>query len=335
MKVLGRDYTREELLRRSNPSAIYGTRRLELSDGRGRGQRIIEVKTSAGLRASLSVDRCLDILDLEYKGINISFLSKNGVVSAALTSPDTDSFPNYWPGGFLYTCGLRNTGPSCNINGEFFPTHGRIGVTPAESVSVSTNEDLITISGKVRETALFGPNLEMERKISLPSDGAKITVKDIISNLTPEAENVLFLYHINFGFPFLSEDIELEFPESDIRGRTDLAQKNMENRLKITPPIDGEPELVFFYQPKEKDVNVSLSNRRLGIKAVLSYDSLKLPVLSQWKCMRSGDYALGIEPGTSFLRGRKEELKNGYDIRLPGFGHLEYGFTITLNDANS
>ena len=52
------------------------------------------------------------------------------------------------------------------------------------------------------ETALFGSRLEMERKISIPSDGAKINVCDTINNLTPETETVFLLYHINFGFPF-------------------------------------------------------------------------------------------------------------------------------------
>jgi hypothetical protein len=89
---------------------------------------------------------------------------------------------------------------------------------------------------------------------------------------------------------------------------------------------------VFFHLPKEKDAHVTLSNPNMGIKATVSYDSSRLPVLSQWKCMKSGDYALGIEPGTSFLRGRKEELENGYDIRVSGFGQLEYMVTLTVED---
>jgi len=335
MEILGRKYTQEEIFRRCNPDVIYGARKIELSDGRGRGQRLIEVKTSAGLRASFSQDRCLDILDLEYKGVNLGFLSKNGIISTALTNPETDSFTKYWSGGFLATCGLRNTGPSCNIDGEFFPVHGCIGITPAENVTVFVDENKMIITGKIRETALFGACLEMERKITIPSSGAKITISDTIKNLTPETETVFLLYHINFGFPFLSEELAIEFPEGEVRGRTELAQENIDSRIKITPPIDGEPELVFFYQPKEQDAEVKLVNKGLGIKAVINYDSSRLPVLSQWKCMRSGDYALGIEPGTSFIRGREEELKNGYDIRLPGFASLEYGFAITLDKTKS
>ena len=335
MELLGRKYSYEDLLRRCNPDVLYGARRVELCDGRGRVLRIVEVKTSAGLRVSFIEDKCLDILDMEYKGVNIGFLSKNAVISGAATNPETDSFTKYWSGGFLATCGLRNTGPSCCIDGEFFPIHGRIGVTPAENVNVSVDNNEIIITGKVMETALFGPRLEMNRKITIPSGGAQITINDTIKNLTPETETIFLLYHINFGFPFLSEDLTLVFPEAQVSGRTDLARDNIHSRTIITPPIDGEPELVYFYRLREKDAIVGLINQQLGIKAMISYDSGRLPVLSQWKSMRSGDYALGIEPGTSFIRGRKEEIEDGYDIRVPCFGSLEYGVTILIEEIKS
>jgi len=330
MDIFGRAYTREELLRRCNPSALYGVRRVELSHGRGRGRRLIEVKTADGLRASFSEDNCLDILDLEYRGVNLAFLSKNGVVATPMANPETDSFTKYWAGGFLSTCGLRNTGPACEIDGEFFPLHGHIGLMPAEHVNVTVEEQEIAITGKVRESALFGHCLEMERKITIPTDGAEIAIHDTIHNLTPEAEAVLLLYHINFGFPFLSEDLVLTFPAGEVRGRTALAQEKIADRAEITPPIDGEPEVVYFYTPEERDVTVGLANKRLGIRAAVQYDRTRLPVLTQWKSMGSGDYALGIEPGTSFIRGRKEELENGYDIRVPAFGSLEFKVTIAL-----
>ncbi|MCL2839074.1 MAG: aldose 1-epimerase family protein [Oscillospiraceae bacterium] len=332
MDIFNQEYSREDILRRCNPSALFGARRVELTDGRGAGHKLIEVKTTAGLRASFIESRCLDILDLEYRGVNLGFLSKNGMIESPIANPEINSFTKYCAGGFLFTCGLRNTGGNCEVDGEFFPIHGHIGLTPAESASIDVNDKEIVITGKVRETALFGHCLEMERKITIPSDGAKITVRDTVHNLTPEAEHVLLLYHINFGFPFLSEDLELKFPKGEVKGRTELAQSAISEHAKITPPIDEEPEVVYFHSPEEKDVSVNLSNARLGVEAIINYDASELPVLAQWKCMRSGDYALGIEPGTSFIRGRKEELENGYDIAVPPFGKLEFGFTVEFNN---
>lgn len=332
MNIHGQAYSREDLLRHCNPSVLYGARKIEIAEGRGRGHRLIEVKTASGLHATFSEDKCLDIIDLSYKGVNLGFLSKNGIVSTPIANPETNSFTKYWPGGFLSTCGLRNTGRPNEVNGEFFPLHGHVSLTPGENVCVNVNEKEITISGKVRETALFGHCLEMERKITIPSDGAEIAINDTVYNLTPEEEPVLLLYHINFGFPFLSEHLELKFPECEVRGNTSLAQEKISERTKITPPSDGAEELVYFYTPKEKDVKVNLANRKLNISTEVSYDSTQLPVLAQWKCMRSGDYALGIEPGTSYLKGRKGELESGYNIKVPGFGKLEFGVTISVGN---
>ena len=332
MKIMDSNYTKNELLRRCNPDALYGVRRVEIADGRGRGQRLIDVKTSGGLRASFMEDRCLDVLDFEYKGVNLAFLSKNGLVPSSSIDVETDSFAKYWQGGFLLTCGLRNVGPPCTYEGEFFPLHGRVGFMPAEDVSVAVCEEEIVIAGKVRETSLFGHNLELSRKISIPSDGSKIIVHDKVSNLAPEAETIFLLYHINFGFPFLSEDLNLEFPPGEVKGRTVAAQEKIDTHTIITPPIDGEPEFVFFHMADERDARAELTNKPLGIKATVKYDSSCLPILAQWKCMKSGDYALGIEPGTSFIRGRKDELEDGYDLSVPGFGSLEFGFEVSLED---
>jgi len=319
---------REDLLRRCNPASIYGARRVIIAEGRGKGQRLIEVKTAAGLRASFFEDKCLDIFDLEYKGVNLAFLSKNGLTAVSHT--EKDSFSKYWPGGFLSTCGLRNAGPPCTVNGEFFPLHGHIGLTPAEQISVRTDESNITITGITKETALFGHSLEMERTIIIPVDGAKITVKDQVRNLAPEDEHIIFLYHINFGFPFLDEKLVVKFPEGEVKGRTPEAQAVIDSHASFTAPKDGEPECVFFHYPKEEHPQVKLTNPELGISAGIQYDRKQFPILIEWKSMKSGDYALGIEPSTSTIKGRAGELENGYNIKVPGFGSLEYGFTLTL-----
>jgi len=336
MNVLGTNYTREELLRYSNPpSTLYGARRVEIAEGRARGQKYIEVKTSAGLRAFISEDRCLDIVELEYRGINLGYLTKNGLVATGTASPETNSFRRYYMGGFVNTCGLRNTGFFCNVDGEFFPVHGHIGLTPADNVCVNVNEDEIVISGKMRETAFGGWNLEMERKITIPSDGAKVTVHDRIDNLTPNPEIILFMYHINFGFPFLSEALNIEYPKSEkVCGHPLMpaSQENFDRRMEITPPVDGDPEMCYSHFVKKEEAIVRMFNERLKLKGTLSFDGSKLPILTQWKSLRPGDYAFGLEPGNSRLLNRENELKDGFDTKVAGYGSLEYGFSFDVTE---
>jgi hypothetical protein len=67
-------------------------------------------------------------------------------------------------GGFLATCGLRNSGLPNDCDGEHFGFHGRIGQTAAEQVSILSDlyapKPMIEISGVVREGRLFGANLQ-------------------------------------------------------------------------------------------------------------------------------------------------------------------------------
>ena len=328
MKIFGEDYNREDLLRYCNPAAVCGVRRVTVSHGRGKGQGLLEVKTASGLRATLLEDKCLDILDLEYKGVNLGFLSKNGLINE--NHPETDSFFRFWQGGFLSTCGLRNVGPSCTTDGELHPLHGRIGLTPAENVNVSVNNETITITGVMRESALYGHCMELERTMEIPCDASTITVKDVVRNLTPEEAPVFVLYHLNFGFPFLSESLKVDFPEGDVKGHTAEAQAIINDHALFTAPADGIKEHVFLHTPKSERPNVRLSNPRVGVTVDISYDSRQLPILAEWRCMRAGDYALGIEPSTSGIKGREGELASGYNIKVPGFGTLEYGFTINI-----
>jgi len=331
MSIFGKQISSEDLLRRCNPSALYGARRVTVADGKGKGQGLIEIKTTAGLRVTLLEDKGLDILDVEYKGVNLGFLSKNGLTNQNHT--EADSFLRYWQGGFLGTCGLRNVGEPCTVDGEFFPFHGRIGLAAADFVKIDVNEKRIAITGTMRESALFGYCLEMERTIEIPSDGANISVKDVVKNLTPEAQPIFLLYHINFGFPFLSEDLTVKFPEGEIKGRTPEAQAALERHNMFTTPEDGIKEHVYFHLPKHDKPVVTLSNKQLGVTAEVIYDKKQLPILAEWHCMRSGDYALGIEPTSSFIRGRGQELANGYDVAVPGFGTLEFGFDLKVTEA--
>lgn len=247
MKVQGKDFSRRDLLRHCNPSALYGARRLIVSEGRGKGQGLIEVKTTAGLRLTLLEDKCLDILEMEYRGINLGFLSKNALVNE--NNPEADTFLKYWQGGFLGTCGLRNVGAPCSVEGEFFPFHGRIGQSPADKIKISEKDELISISATVRESALFGHCLELERTIEIPADGATLRLKDVVRNLCPEPEPVFLLYHINFGFPFLSEALSANFPEGELKGRTAEAEAILGSHASFTAPVDGAAErlnMCFF-----------------------------------------------------------------------------------------
>ena len=66
-----------------NPRQLYTLRRLTAAEGKARGTQIIEVCTAGGLQLDLLPDAGLDIGQTRYRGINMSWMSKNGYDSLA------------------------------------------------------------------------------------------------------------------------------------------------------------------------------------------------------------------------------------------------------------
>ena len=294
-----------------NPAQLVTLRRVTVSEGKAKGTEIIEVKTADGLELDILPDAGLDIGQCRYRGINMSWMSKNGYDSPAAISPYETEFVNTFPGGLLYTCGLRSAGPANRDNGEWHPLHGRYHSLQAEQLCAEIVDDEIVVRGTIRETALFGHVLEVRRTIRIPAFGASVTVQDTVTNRTPRDEEIMQIYHCNFGYPLLSEKARLHLPEGrETIPRTDFAKTGLGRDCTFDKPIPGEEERVFFQKMKE-DFSARLENPDLGVSMTISWSGDTLPILSQWRSMASGDYVLGLEPTNCYIMGRHDERENG------------------------
>ncbi len=304
----------KELIRQGyigNPAQLVTLRRVTVNEGRARGSEIIEVKTAGGLEVDILPEAGLDIGQCRYKGINMSWMSKNGYDSPAAISPYETEFVNTFPGGLLYTCGLRSAGPANRDNGEWHPLHGRYHSLQAEHVSTELGHDEIIIKGTVRETALFGHCLEVKRTIRIPVCGASVTVEDTVSNQTPRDEEIMQIYHCNFGYPLLSEKARLVLPENrETTPRTEFAATGLGRECEFDKPVDSEEERVFFQKMRD-EFWARLENPELNVRMTISWSGGSLPILSEWRSMASGDYVLGLEPTNCYISGRHDERENG------------------------
>ncbi len=141
-----------------NMDQLAGVRLSRLESGNAAGKRIAEVYNAAGLRFTILPDKCMDLFDLSYKGVNIAFHSKNALSAAEPFYPVPSEFFGYWSGGMLATCGLSNIGgadesdPAC-----VHPIHGRIGYQSADCFGYDCawqGEDyVLTLEGRMRERA--------------------------------------------------------------------------------------------------------------------------------------------------------------------------------------
>ena len=83
----------------NNAAQVFGVRRYTVNGGAENGLRVIEC-VNGNLRFLLNESKALDIMQIFYKGQNVSFISKNG-----FSARETE-FLNRFEGGALYTCGL-------------------------------------------------------------------------------------------------------------------------------------------------------------------------------------------------------------------------------------
>ena len=314
-----------------NLAQLITLRRVEMQEGRARGTQIIEVATAGGLSLDILPDAGLDIGQARYRGVNAAWMSKNGYDSPAVFSPHENEFAHTFPGGLLYTCGLRSAGPANRDGEEWHPLHGRYHGLAAEHVCAELEGEEIVIRGTVRETALFGHALEVKRTIRVPAMGASVTIQDEVTNQTPRDEEYMQIYHCNFGYPLLSEKARLILPrERETIPRTPFALMGLGRQCTFDPPVDGEEERVFF-QKMRGEFWARLENPALNTRMTLSWSGDTLPILSQWRSMASGDYALGLEPTNCYIMGRKAERENGTLPVLRAYDSIRNTVTIRFD----
>ena len=284
--------------------------RVQVTEGRGNGARLIYV-ANGKLNFVLAESNALDVLRLWYRGVNVGFVSKNGLYTAP------DDFLHSFPCGMLYTCGLDAIG---GVEGH--PVHGRIHSIPAEVKELRANEAGVRIVAEIRDTALFGENLVVTRTIETAAESAELKLTDRIENRAFRDEKYCLLYHVNVGWPFVDVGAVIKGNLVESRPRTPLAAREKAKMLVVEPPADNFEEACYFH--RTRDGVVSLVNKKLGL-AFTVRSSLKKFV--EWKSRASGDYVIGLEPCTCWL---DDEMK--MSVLRPGKS-VTHTVTLAVKDV--
>ena len=271
----------------SNRAQVCSVRRYTLAEGRAKGLDVIDCDNGK-IRFLLNVTKALDVMQLYHKGCNVSFLSKNAFVK------DNLNFLRRFEGGMLYTCGLDSVGGR-----EGYELHGNLHNIPAEVIRAEANDDGIVVEADIYDTALFGQNLVLRRKVTAKVGSDDFTVEDTLKNTAYRPENYCLLYHVNVGYPMLDAGATVEMDVASVTPRNEWSAQNEARRTLIGENVDNEDETAYFLKlavPK-----ATLKNEKLGKAFTLSYSAETLPCFVQWNSMASGDYALGFEPCTTYL----------------------------------
>lgn len=334
----GGETAAHELRRRvGSMEQLAGVREYVLSDGPSQGIRAMRLYNAAGLDLELLAGRALDIGRAAWQGMPLAWLSSTGPVHPAFFEPQGAGWLRVFGGGMLTTCGLTHYGPPEVDGGEALGQHGRASSLPAQRVQVDEawvgETYQIEVRGKTRETAVFGPNVVLRRRIRISLWQPGFTLDDEVTNEGFSRAEHMLLYHMNFGFPLLDDGTRLAVARQATRPRDAEAAKGLGQELTMSGPIPDYQEQVFYHEIKADGEGVGRAcvyNPKLGngLAVLLEFDARSMPRLVEWKMMGEGLYVLGVEPGTSFVDGRVAERQAGrVPVLQPGESrryHLEF-----------
>jgi hypothetical protein len=309
---------KQELLRHvGSLQQVAYVRPVTYAEGRSSGLKAYDVKNGK-LSMRIMADKCLDVSEFSYGGVNINFLSKPGLQGRNQYDTNGQEAIYSIMGGLFFTSGLDNICAPCTINGVDYPMHGRVRTTPAEHLSADAHwEDgdyVMKVSGEIREAALFGSNMTLRRSISTKLGEKSVTVTDEIENQSFRNEPLMLLYHINMGYPFLDENTRLLIPTSKVTARDSDGKGHEAEYDRMGAPKDNEPEYVFIHSLKydqNGDAMVCVLNEPLGLGLKLEFNKKNLPYFMEWKSTASGDYVIGLEPSNSSVYGQTYHVENG------------------------
>ena len=329
----------------SNTNQLGGIETSVLDNGAGRGTRIAWINTGTGLRFKVVLDRAMDIADAFFNQHSLAWLSHGGI-----TSPDP--FSNHglewlrtFGGGLLTTCGLTHIGgPEADAFGER-GLHGQISNIPAEIESITQPDPVLgkmemSITGRMKQTQVLGPNLEMKRTISATLGQAVIQIRDEVINRGNTPAPHMLLYHCNFGWPLVDEGTAIIWQGTWQPREADPKIFREGNNFRQCPaPLEehqgsGEEAAFIDVTPDASGQCVcGLHNPHLGFAVALRFPKEQLPWLINWQHWGKGEYVTGLEPSTHPPIGQAKAREQNTLIYLtPGESRI-YNLEIeVLND---
>ncbi len=321
-ELYGMTLSKREILERvGDISQICDARQMRFDDGRAEGVRSIEITTGSGLAFTLLPSRGLDISRASYRGTPLSWLSAVGETSPYYYQPEGMEWLKGFFGGLLTTCGLSHASHPCEDDGESLGLHGPVSHIPAQDVSVVKewrDEDYhITVSGSVREVSVYGRNLVLHRTLETSLGGRSLTITDTVENAGFRTSPLMLLYHVNPGWPVLSEQSRISAPVLSSRGFDERSDAEAGTWNTFLPPQKDYEQRGWFHDMSADAtgiVPVCIVNETLELGVYLSYPKKEFPYFVEWKQLGQGEYVVGIEPGN--ITGNRAHMR--------GEGTLEF-----------
>jgi len=339
------EWPRKELLKRVGlANQLGGIEHVVCCDGKARGVELLTVRTAAGLEFSVVPSRALDIYSARYQGRSLSWNSPVGLVHPAYYDSRGLEWLKTFSAGLVTTCGLTTAGaPSVDADQDL-GLHGSISATPAERLHYGERWDedecTLQVSGVIREVPENGAALVATRRISTLLNGKSLRVLDHVENVGSVKSPHMQLYHINLGFPLLTEYSRIYAPSKDQQARDPYSSQNLASWAVMDQPSANATEHVFYHdmQPDKSGmvaIVVVSDQRQPDFGLELRYPKTQFPCFTQWKMTQSHYFVLGLEPANCHVGGRYAERQNGTLQFLQPLESRTFEFELEVLDGHA
>jgi len=226
---------------------------------------------------------------------------------------------------------IDNTGNRAKMD---LTLHGKVGNIPASVVEVVIERSQpyrIRVRGRVDETCMHGPKLELWTEISTEAGSDTLRISDNISNRSAKEQEFGVLYHANYGPPLMEKGARFVAPVRRVAPINAHAAAGISTYGLCEGPTPGVAEQVYclwLWADRNDRTKVMLRNAA-GDKAVtMAFSTVELPFFTIWKNPVAAEdgYVTGLEPGTGFARNRSVERKSGRVPKLAA--HQSRAFAI-------
>jgi hypothetical protein len=323
-------------------SQFAGVRLMTLGDGVERGIRMLEFRTGTGFRFTVLVDRALDVADCEYRGAAIGWHSPTGFRNPALHEYEGEgglAFLRSFSGLFV-TCGLdhilfMDSDPADRFHYPHRKTvdssiHGRVGFIPGRLTGYGESWDgdecTLWCEGIVQQSAVFGEDLHLVRRIEAKVGSNEFLLKDRVINHGFYETPHMYLYHINVGHPVLAAGSRYLAPIRQTvwasHGGNDYQKQGVGYRNLPGPQVNFVEQVWQHEMAADAagKVPVALVNDGFdggrGLGFLVETNKSEFPAQYEWQNLQEGQYALGIEPSTNHVMGKPFARKRGELITL-------------------
>jgi len=280
-------------------------------DGTAPGTRHLQIRTGGALDVDIALDRAGDISNVWASGVPIGWVSPSG--NAKIEPRSGWEALRSFPGGLVTTCGLEHALAPELLDmsrygyegrpSELAPLHGRLMNSTARVSRLELVEHPHlglgwSVGLEIRQAGLFAERFEMRRSVFVALDQPVLEFGDSITNIAAVPTPLALLYHVNFGWPFLSPETRFEASVDESALATEHSDWSLMGALRD----DASQRFISHVLSPDEDgrafvriTNPDLNGGRLELE--LAFNARALPELFQWTVPGKGFYVNAFEPG--------------------------------------